>query len=450
MSEKKPPQSDQSPAGKKGSDDGSGSSASKGKQSGSSAPAAGKPQHAGAKPAAPPAPTAKAGQQPPTSASPRPGAAGRVALPLSVLALLVGIGTAVAGYFIWHEVTRLDRAQQSGMSQVQSAVDGLRSSVDDNHRHLTEQLGALQARQQSMEDGVARLRAEVSRTSEGWVLANVQYLLQVANESLQLQRDVGAAKAALEDADQRLKTLGDPGYLPVRKAIASEVAALNAVSVPDISGITVTLDSLIHQVPDLVLPGAAAAKSAAETGAATTQAPAAEGIQWRELPAVVWRALRQLVQVRHHEKPVGPLLAPKNEYFLYQNMKLQLEAAQLAALRHQPKSYQASLSTALQWLQQYFVADNSVTQSMAQQLKNLQSIDVRPQLPDLSGSLRKLRELRAAMERQNQDAHPGGAAAAGAQAPAKTPPASGGAAAGKSDSGAAAGGAQPQQPAGGQ
>ncbi|MEJ2686935.1 MAG: uroporphyrinogen-III C-methyltransferase [Gammaproteobacteria bacterium] len=433
MSEHKPPQSEQSPAGKKASDEGSGSSTSKSKQGGSAEARGGKGREAGRKTPASGAQTPKSGAQPPKPAGSRPGAAGRVALPLSVLALLVAIGTAVAGYFIWHEVTRLDQAQQSGVDRLQSAVNGLRSSVDDQQRHLTRQLSALKSRQDSVEAGVARLRSEVSRSSEGWVLANVQYLLQVANESLQLQRDVGAAKAALQDADQRLKTLGDPGYLPVRKEIASELTALDAVPVPDIAGITVTLDSLIHQVPQLTLPGAAAAESAAKTGAAKASAPGAGGVHWRELPAVVWKALRQLVQVRHHEKPVGPLLAPKNEYFLYQNMKLQLEAAQLAALRHQPKSYQASLSTALQWLNQYFVADNAVTQSMAQQLKDLQSINVRPKLPDLSGSLRKLRRLRAAMEQQ----HGSRQGPSGAPEPAKTAP-PGSAGSGTSDSGSGA------------
>lgn len=446
MSEHKPPQSEQSPAGKKASDNGSGSSTSKSKQGGSGAgaePRGGKGRDAGGKGAPAGSPTSKSGgSQPPKPAASKPRAAGRVALPLSVLALLIGIGTAVAGYFIWHEVTRLDQAQRAGVNRLQSAVNGLRSSVHDQQRHLTQQLGALKSRQDSVEAGVARLRSEVSRSSEGWVLANVQYLLQVANESLQLQRDVGAAKAALQDADQRLQTLGDPGYLPVRKEIASELAALDAVPVPDIAGITVTLDSLIHQVPKLTLPGEAVAKSAAQTGAATAPKSAAGGVHWRELPAVVWKALRQLVQVRHHQKPVGPLLAPKNEYFLYQNMKLQLEAAQLAALRHQPKSYQASLSTALQWLNQYFVADNALTQSMAQQLKDLQSVNVRPKLPDLSGSLRKLRQLRAHMEQQRS--HQGGAGS-GAPAPAKTPP--GNAASDASGSAAgAAGGGQSQQP----
>ncbi|HKJ08183.1 MAG TPA: uroporphyrinogen-III C-methyltransferase [Gammaproteobacteria bacterium] len=449
MSEHKPPQSEQSPAGKKASDEGSGSSTSKSKQGGSAAGAearGGKGREAGGKPPASGAQPPRSAAQAPKPAASRPGAAGRVALPLSVLALLIGIGTAVAGYFIWHEVTRLDQAQQSGVDRLQSAVKGLRSSVDDQQRHLTRQLSALKSRQDSVEAGVARLRSEVSRSSEGWVLANVQYLLQVANESLQLQRDVGAAKAALQDADERLKTLGDPGYLPVRKAIASELTALDAVPVPDIAGITVTLDSLIHQVPQLTLPGAAAAKSAAKTGAATASAPGAGGVHWRELPAVVWKALRQLVQVRHHEKPVGPLLAPRNEYFLYQNMKLQLEAAQLAALRHQPKSYQASLSTARQWLNQYFVADNALTQSMAQQLKDLQSINVRPKLPDLSGSLRKLRRLRAAMEQQ-QGSRP---ERSGAPQPAKTA-SPGSAASGTSDSGSGATGSgqSSQQPAAG-
>lgn len=362
-----------------------------------------------------PAPPARGGSAEESGSS----GTGRAAPLLAFLALLVSVGTAVAGYFIWHELGRLDRIQQSTTSRTDSTLSDLRSSLEGQQQKQTRQLNALRVRQDTIDAGVAALRAQLARTSEGWVLANVQYLLQVANESLALQRNVAAAEAALQDADQRLAALGDPGYLPVRRLIATELTALKAVPKPDVEGIAVTLDSLIHEVPRLTLRGTALAAPVVAAPGTSSSA----GVQWRQLPTVVWHALRQLVQVRHHGKPVGPLLAPSEAYFLYQNLKLQLETAQLAALRRQPGTYRASLGTAEQWLHEYFSAADALTKSMSQQLEKLRSVDVRPPLPDLSGSLRKLRELRTSLQKQGERGTPA-AAGADSHVSAKVPPAS--------------------------
>ena len=58
------------------------------------------------------------------------------------------------------------------------------------------------------------------------MFSEVEYLLRLANQRLQLERDVEGAAALLRTADARLEEANNPALVPVRRAIAEELAAL--------------------------------------------------------------------------------------------------------------------------------------------------------------------------------------------------------------------------------
>ncbi len=189
------------------------------------------------------------------------------ALPLAVLALLVSVGVGVGGYFIWHEVQRLGAAQREVLARIDdrtqafeqrlttftARLDDDLAATERSRRALEDEQRKLAAAQEALDGSLAVLRAQLGRGQTGWMLAEVQYLLQVANQRLQLQRDVVTAVAALDGADRRLQELADPGLNPVREQLAREAAALNAVAQPDIPGIALALDSLVARLAELPL-----------------------------------------------------------------------------------------------------------------------------------------------------------------------------------------------------
>ncbi|MBZ0072242.1 MAG: uroporphyrinogen-III C-methyltransferase [Thiohalobacteraceae bacterium] len=326
------------------------------------------------------------------------------ALPLAVLALLSSAGIGVGGYFIGHEVHRLDAVQREVLGRVDDRTQAFDQRLATFTGRLDDELAAserarhtlegeqrtLAAAQVALEGSLGTLRAQLGRGQSGWVLAEVQYLLRVANQRLQLQRDVGTAVAALSSADQRLQELADPGLNPVREQLAREIAALNAVAQPDIPGIALALDSLATRVATLPLKDTRPSHGAEVETEPGGAAPTAN--DWRRLPALVWRELKRLVVVRRDATPVAALLAPEQQYFLQQNLRLQLESARLAALQAAPEPYQASLRTARAWLDTYFAGDDPRVTAVLGRLAQLAEIDVRPALPDISASLRQLRQ----------------------------------------------------------
>ncbi|HKJ21586.1 MAG TPA: uroporphyrinogen-III C-methyltransferase, partial [Gammaproteobacteria bacterium] len=84
----------------------------------------------------------------------------------------------------------------------------------------------------------------------------------------------------------------------------------------------------------------------------------------------------------------------------------------LALLRQDYKAFHDALDTADRWLGQYFKGDAPAVDGMRQSLKKLSSTQLQPQLPDLSGTLKALRDWRAAHMNKTAslDRRPSGAA----------------------------------------
>ena len=342
-----------------------------------------------------------------TADAPAPSARRSLAQPLAILALLIALATLIGGYFVWHEVQRQAEWQQQVLGQIDARGTSLDTRLQNFKDRLDSDLAAaersrreleaaqrnLASAQNGLEDALGVLRARVSRSHSDWTLAEVQYLLQVASLRVQLERDVPTAVAALTSADQRLQALADPGFTGVREAIARELAALQAVNLPDLPGIALTLDTLAGEVEKLPLKDAQVrATAAGESAAAASDAQAGWWERTQQVLGNIWDALRSLVVVRRNDAPVGPLLAPEQQFFLYENLRLQLAAARLAALRGETDIYRSSLKTAASWLDTHFDAQAAAVVAARGELERLAALDIRPALPDLSVSLRLLRE----------------------------------------------------------
>ncbi|MBI5040641.1 MAG: uroporphyrinogen-III C-methyltransferase [Gammaproteobacteria bacterium] len=343
----------------------------------------------------------------PATETAAPSARRSLAQPLALAALAVAIGTAVGGYFIWHEVQRLGTWQEQVLGQIDNRTQALderlqtfKDRLDNDlaasergRRGIDEEQRKLAATQAGFEDALSVLRAQLGRSQDEWVLAEVQYLLNVANQRAQLERDTLTAIAALRSADQRLQALTDPGFNGVREEIARELAALEAVAQPDLAGITLTLDTLAAQVVHWPLKDRRTPHRIADTSLESAPAPAND---WRSTLenalANAWNALRSLVVVRRNDAPVAPMLAPEQEFFLHENLRLQLSIARLAALQGETASYRASLKTTVAWLQTHFADDAPTVIAARAELQRLAGIDVHPAVPDISASLRLLRQ----------------------------------------------------------
>ncbi len=362
--------------------------------------------------------TTKQTEKKPPGAASKPAAPGQVeekkgsaaSLWIGSLALLLAILAALGVYQLYLQGQQQSAALEERLGELQSSLDGNQAKIAANLQRLT-QLEALnqaveairsevdsaasvrqriEAEQQALNTRMTEMAATLGRTTLAWRLAEVEYLLMVANTRLTLERDPHTALIALQTADQKLRAIGDPAFVPVRQAIADEVTALKAVAEPDITGMALSLASLAEAVDSLPLQNTQPARSAGP--AVTSSKEDYQSLDWSAIPGAVWRDLRDLVVVRRVDKPIEPLLPPSEEWYLRQNLKLKLEQARLSLLRFETSLYHQLLDEAGDWLKAYFNTESAAVKGMLESLQQLKQADLQPSLPDVSESLRILRK----------------------------------------------------------
>ncbi len=317
-------------------------------------------------------------------------------------ALGISIGLAVAGYFIWNQLQQLTGEQADMEPRLEQQILPLQNSLQTisndwqaGRREIEQQLGRLGDGQTALGERVNRLAALVGRSESGWTLAEVEYLLRVASESLQIRRDKHTATAALTGADNRLRELADPQWLPVREQLARELNALREVPDVDFDGIALRISDDVNRVAGLPVAGSRYEPPQAEPEDFDATRTAGN---WKDLVQVVWSSLKELFQLREHDKPVSPMLPPERAWFLKENLRLQLAAARLALLREDHEAYRQSLMLAGSWLKEWFDNEDQAVSAMVAGLEDMAAVDIHPQLPDISRSLQLLRQLQKQQE----------------------------------------------------
>lgn len=334
---------------------------------------------------------------------------------LPIVALVVALLAVAGAFVVWQKLgerlerfagaqVTLDAALVAAQERIAAFDAEVEKRFDAHALQLAEQGAALERQRELAEQTYQALREEVGQDRNRWVVAEIEYLMRVAAHRLVLAGDVAAAVAALQTADARLHDLADPAWLGVRERVADEIAALRAVPRVDVEGLALSLRSLAKRSETLPVLGARYRAGDPRAAGGETSAAGARGDSWREALDIAWREVKQLVEVRRNDQPVEPMLAPELEYFLYQNLRLQLDAARLALLRGEAPLYLESLRSARDWAATYFDQEHASTQAMLAELDRLREIDIAPPLPDLGEALRELRATPAYREARDGNA----------------------------------------------
>jgi len=279
-------------------------------------------------------------------------------------------------------------AASSGNADVATAVDVLRRDLDDSLRPVI----SLPGRVATLEDSVASLAGISEGARNTWLLAEAEYYMQIGNAQLQLASNPELATLAMRMADERIAQLADPALLEVRRALADELAALDAMEKPDIAGTVLTLSSLAHVADTLPL----ASLDAKNDEDANVVDPDMNGFEraW----ASVKNALSGLVKVTPPEQAELTLVTPDAAFFLRNNVALQLQAAQLALLRGEQDVFRQILDDTSSLLTAYFDTGSAPVRSALETLAEVRDDVVTSTPPDISESLRLLRQYRTLNE----------------------------------------------------
>lgn len=300
------------------------------------------------------------------------------------------------GWDYWQaQLTETDNSLGTMLS-LQGSVDSVHGQYKlDQERQaqeilqLKQALSNLQLRANTQGQRLAELS---STTRSDWLLAEAVYLTRLANQRLQTERSTKNPLALLANVDMMLQELDDPELTPVRGAVAADITALRLAGEVDAEGIFLELVALVKSIDqlDIRLSLAESGPKGDKASIATSAAVAEEPLSSIDSTlALFTQKLSQLIRVRERSQPIEPILHPKEETVVRQNLRLMLEQAQSGLLREQQGVYSQSIAKAQDWLEQYFQL-NPNTQVVSERLGELAKVRVVQQLPAINGSLKAI------------------------------------------------------------
>lgn len=318
-----------------------------------------------------------------------PAAAARRAPPWWALALVLALLVLLAVGLAWKAERRVASVEQELVRRQQESSGQstearlLARQAEEGARDIAAKVALLEAK--VAEVSIQRTQLEdliqsLSRSRDENIVVDIEASIRVALQQTAITGSAEPLVAALKQSDERLARYNQPRLEGVRRAIVRDLDRIKAVSVTDVSTLTIKLDEAVRLIDELPLlstaeprkdGGAAvrpkAASAAALTSTASTPAAAASSSEgrwadwsnvglrtWNGLWMPLWAEVQSLVRVTRIAHPEAVLLAPEQAFFLKENLKLRLLNARLALLSRQFDTAQSDLASVSIALERYF------------------------------------------------------------------------------------------------
>lgn len=323
---------------------------------------------------------------------------------LSLLAILIALGVGGAGYYFGQQ--QFDDLQQK-IANVESHTadqNSVKTDVDLSQEHS--QIQQLLGQVQNADSKIAQLESQISNRdqaisalqeqinkmsntspssqSNDWLLSEADFLLNNALRKLMIDNDVETSIALLKVAQEVLEKVTDPRVIDVRTAINNDLKQLLAVNNVDQNAIMQRLSQLANNVDELVSLNT----NSDEENQANDKV--SDNIDdWKtNLEKSADSFLNHFIRITPRTTETSKaLLAPNQDIYLRENIRLRLQIAILAVPRQQNELYKQSLETVAAWVRSYFDTTSEVASNFLKSVDELADQSIYVEVPDKLSSL---------------------------------------------------------------
>ncbi len=339
---------------------------------------------------------------------------------LTILAIIIAAGSlSLSGYLglqtktmkrqlmVAHET---QSAFKAGVEQLQARIAQQQAYLHDAVQPLHEQVDHLHQREERlvdrMDSTIRRLKDLEGSSRDQWRLAEVEYLMRLANQRLLMGTEVSSARNLLTSADTILSELDDYSLFPIREALAEDIAMVRTASEFDQETAYLRLQGLVSLIPKLKILDRQHLEMAPDSTETSGFTP--EPSHWQDKVIVVlkdtWSQFTNLFRINtQRDKPVETLLSVEQEIIIRQNLNLMLEQAKLAVMTREPAIYRSSIEQARAWINDYFALGGDVRASMIKELDDLLTGKVENEMPNINRSLEALKAYQFKLETPAKD-----------------------------------------------
>ena len=319
---------------------------------------------------------------------------------LSLLAILIALGVGGAGYYFGQQqVAEIQQKLTALESQSGVAVS---VPVSDNSGQVTQLEQGLKTSQDKVEQleqlvagktgEIAALQSQVKQVSQlagaqqpsDWLFSEADFLLNNALRKLVLDNDVDTAISLLKLADETLVKVNNSQANTIRTAINQDLKQLLSLSSVDQNAVMQKLSQLANTVDELQALNVNFDETPEKSGKLSDDI--ADWQQNVEKSATSF--LNHFIRISPKQSvDKKELLAPNQDIYLRENIRLRLQLAIMAVPRQPDELYKQSLDAVASWVRSYFDTSAEVTQNFLKSVDELADSSIYVDVPEQLQSL---------------------------------------------------------------
>ena len=320
---------------------------------------------------------------------------------LCLLEILIALGVVGAGYYFGQQ--QIAEIQQKLTALESQSGVAVSAQVSDNSGQVTQLEQGLKTAQDKVEQleqlvagktgEIAALQAQVKQVSQlagaqqpsDWLFSEADFLLNNALRKLVLDNDVDTAISLLKLADETLVKVNNSQANAIRTAINQDLKQLLSLSSVDQNAVMQKLSQLANTVDELQVLNVNFDEAPEKSGKLSDDI--ADWQQNVEKSATSF--LNHFIRISSKQTAdKKELLAPNQDIYLRENIRLRLQLAIMAVPRQQDELYKQSLDAVASWVRSYFDTNAEVTQNFLKSVDELADssiyVDVPGQLQSLT------------------------------------------------------------------
>ncbi|WP_295654764.1 uroporphyrinogen-III C-methyltransferase [uncultured Haemophilus sp.] len=326
---------------------------------------------------------------------------------LSLLAILIALGVGGAGYYFGQQ--KVDEFQQKLIAlEAQINNKTVVSAPAQEVKFDTTQLTQLESANKATQNKLAQveelinakshelvgLQSQINKVSAqanaqqptDWLFSEADFLLNNALRKLVLDNDVDTAVSLLKLADETLAKVNNSQSAAIRSAINQDLKQLLSVTGVDQNAVMQKLSQLANTVDELPVLDVNFGDDQNATKLSDSLSDWAENA---EKSATSF--LNHFIRISpKHGADRKELLAPNQDIYLRENIRLRLQLAIMAVPRQQNELYKQSLEAVASWIRSYFDTNAEVTQSFLKSVDELSEVSIYVDVPSQLQSLSML------------------------------------------------------------
>lgn len=326
---------------------------------------------------------------------------------LSLLAILIALGVGGAGYYFGQQ--KVDEFQQK-LTALEAQINNktVVSAPAQEVKFDTTQLAQLESANKATQNKIAQveelinakshelvgLQSQINKVSAqanaqqptDWLFSEADFLLNNALRKLVLDNDVETAVSLLKLADETLAKVNNSQSAAIRSAINQDLKQLLSVAGVDQNAVMQKLSQLANTVDELPVLDVNFGDDQNATKLSDSLSDWAENA---EKSATSF--LNHFIRISpKHGADRKELLAPNQDIYLRENIRLRLQLAIMAVPRQQNELYKQSLEAVASWIRSYFDTNAEVTQSFLKSVDELSEVSIYVDVPSQLQSLSML------------------------------------------------------------